>query len=201
MLMVSPQRLERKDDFQQFGFDGAPLDFSTPRVWAALIARPSMEQKAADRLREFRLFAYWPCYLKQANAGGGRRRAIYSPVIPGYIFVAAQAGSPSDPWYVQRLIPGIIGYLRDASGGPGFLTDHDIEIIRNIEGGLNLPPPEATVHSFKVNEKVRFIDDIYSSWSTGKIKSLASENRIVVETKLLGRIVPVTVYPHQIEKM
>lgn len=195
MLMI-PQ-----NQFQQFGFDGEPLDFSTPRVWAALIARPSKEQDAMDRLKEYKLFAYWPCYLKQQNCGSGRRRSIFTPVIPGYIFIAVREGSNQDPWGVVRQTPGVIGYVRNGFGSPALLSDADIEVIRNIEGRLNIPPPAELVHTFKVGDKVHFLDDIYKQWPHGKVKALAEGNRISVEVPLMGRVVPVTVFPHQIEAM
>lgn len=195
MLMVP------RNEFVQFGYDGVPLEFSDPRVWAALTVRPSKEQGAADRLREYKLFSYWPCYLKQQNMGSGRRRPIYSPVMPGYIFIAVRAGSNVNPWHVLTMTPGIIGYVRNGQGAPAFLTNDDIEIIRNIEGGLNLPPPIKVIHKFKVGDKVRFTDDLMGRWPSGKVKSLASNNGISVEVPLLGRLVPITVYPHQIEAM
>lgn len=200
MLMITPKSLI-PNELQQFGFDGVPLDFSAPRVWAALIVRPMLEQKAADRLKEYRLFAYWPCFQKQMNAGGGNRRMIFSPLLPGYIFIAAHAGTKCDPWNVIRQTPGIVGFLRDGFGGPAFLDNDDINVIRVIESGQNIPPPEKQTHRFKVGDKVRFIDDLLGRWPAGKVKALAANNRISVEVPLLGCFVPIEAAAHQIEAM
>lgn len=196
MLMVLKNR------FQQFGFDGQPLDFNEPRAWAALTVRPAKEQAAADRLREYQLFSYWPCYLRHMNIGNGRRRPIFSPVIPGYIFIAVREGTNVNPWHVITVTPGIIGYLRDCHGAPAYLGNDDIEVIRMIESGLNLPPPpDPPKHNFKTGDKVRFLDAIYTNWPVGRIKAIARNDRISVEVPLLGQVVTIEVYPHQIEKM
>ena len=180
------------------------LDYREPRVWVALLVVASKERSAIDWLKLAGVPAYWPNYTRQvpcgsgARNGRGARRAVQCAVIPGYLFMAAKPEA-TDPWDVVHHTPGIHGYLRSASGQPATMGETDIEIIRRIEGGQNLPPASSAVHSFKVGQKVRFSDDLLSQWPVGKIVRLADDGRIVVEVGLLGRTVLITAYPHQIE--
>lgn len=189
------------------GLDGSPIDFTAPRSWVALLTRPSKEQDAADWCKYAHLFAFWPCYSDQVRHGYRRAagRASRSPrmraVIPGYLFVAVKQGSMVSPFAVIGQAPGIIGYMRDPSGHPALLGEADIETIRRIEGGLNLPYDPKTSHKFKPGQKVRFCDDLMGRWPAGTVDRIAPDGRISVDVSLLGRIVPVTVYPHQIEEM
>jgi transcription antitermination factor NusG len=185
---------------------GRGLEFNEPRIWRALTIRPSKEQLVADWLRRARIFAYWPNYTKRvptASRGGGPQRQQHrlSAVIPGYLFMAVGLQSP-DPWPIVDQTPGVIGFVRDERGNAAGLSNEDIDIIRLIEAGLNLPPPARVVHSFKTGDKVRFTDDLMCRWQAGRVTRLADDGRISVDTPgLLGRVVPIWVYPHQIEAM
>ena len=182
------------------------IQYSEPRVWIALLAVPSKERASADWLRRSRVPAYWPNFVKQVAIGSGRsggrgsRRAVPCAIIPGYIFMPVRPHE-MDPWHVVHQTPGLHGYIRDAHGRPATMTNNDVETIRKIEGGLNLPPPEKPVHSFNIGRKVRFADDLMGRWPAGKVSRLADDGRIGVDISLLGRTVMVTVYPHQIEAM
>lgn len=189
------------------GLDGRPMNVTTPRDWAALIARPNREQDAADWLKRFQFFAYWPCYQKDENAGGkrrngfGLRRVRYSSLIPGMIFVATHQGSRVNPWALVGAIPGIISYMHDGAGHPAWLGEEDILTIRRIEGGENKPQDRKTAHKFKIKEKVRFCDDLLGRWPPGTIERLADDGRISIGVPVLGRIVSILAFPHQIEAM
>jgi len=104
---------------------------------------------------------------------------------------------------ISRCLGRIVGALdvvRTYSGGPLRISDEDIRIIRSIEIGLNTPRPVKIVHDFKRGEKVSFIDDLIGRWPPGVIEKLAPDGRIGVEVDLMGRKVPITVLPHQIER-
>ncbi|WP_291854837.1 transcription termination/antitermination NusG family protein [Bradyrhizobium sp.] len=184
----------------------ALLDFHAPRQWRALTVRPTYEQKAADFLKTERQWVYWPCFVDQVHAGGHRRgqcrvrRAVFRAVMPGYLFLAVHPDS-GDPWSCVHATPGITGFVRDGGGHAAALTDRDIDIIRMIEAGLNLPHDPMKAHRHKPGDKVRFVDDTYSRWPPSIVRRLAEDGRIVLETLLLGRIVPILAYPHQIEAM
>lgn len=190
-----------------FALDGSPMSFRTPRVWIALHARGGKEQDAADWLKKARMFAYWPCYAKDSNAGWrGRhglshRRVRYCSLLPGYLFIGAREGATIEPSHLVEQTPGIMGYIRDASGYPMTLGEQDIQTIRRIESGENLPPNPKTAHKFKIKDKVRFCDDLLGRWPHGLVERLADDGRISVGVPLLGRSVSVLAFPHQIEAM
>lgn len=182
--------------------------FKKDRVWYPLVARPSREQDAADWLKRAMLPTYWPCYLKAVNAGRRVRNGFgvcrhrYTALMPGLLFMAVAADrSGRDPWDVVNEAPGLHGFVRDSDKQPMVMFNEDIEIIRLIEAGMNLPLPTKTNHRFKVGDRVRFIDDILGRWPSGKVIGLVNGEGISVEVPMLGRFVAITARAHQIEAM
>lgn len=203
MLMATEKTLQCTQDQEFESRDTIGLDFRAPREWLALIAMASREQKAADRLREMHIRAYWPNYVvSEADcrlpSGRLRRSGRLRAIIPGFIFIAIRAGSNFDLSVVIEETPGLIGYMRDGAGYAACLTELDIKRIREIEADQNTPSPTKHVHTFKVGQRVRF--KLYPSW-IGKILQFYSDGRISVGVSLLGRITPVKGLPHQIEVM
>jgi hypothetical protein len=191
------------------GADGSPMHFTTPREWLALIAKYPKEQESADWLKRERFYAYWPCYLRQVNGGGARSQRLrklgarstpldHPRVSSSWLAPSVQRFQPHG---LVETIPGLISYMRDGAGHPAVLTNDDIETMRRIEAGQNLPPPGRKTHRFKIGDKVRFVDDLMGRWPPGKIGKLADDGRISVDVALLGRVVPIEVEPHQIEMM
>jgi transcription antitermination factor NusG len=182
------------------------LDFRTPRLWLAFIARASCEQKAADRLRECRIRAYWPNYCvteaigRHQGNGHRLRGARLRSIIPGFIFVAVGIGA--EPEFDLHAIvdetPGLLGYMRNGSGEVAQLREADIQQIRKIEGDHNLPPARDHVHNFKMGDKVRFKHA--PAW-VGKVIEFCSDGRLSVGVLLFGRVVPVKGMPHQVERI
>jgi len=119
-------------------------------------------------------------------------------IIPGYVF--ADVDPQRDFEMLLGRIVGALDVVRTYSGGPLRISDEDIRIIRSIEIGLNTSRPVKIVHDFKRGEKVGFIDDLIGRWPPGVIEKLAPDRRIGVELDLMGRKVPITVLPHQIER-
>lgn len=174
------------------------------KAWYAVIIRSSREQDAADGFRREGVLAYWPNYERHVPIARDRnghkgRRMVFSAIIPGFIF--CPTAEANEFWRIIEHVPGVLNMLRGAGGEIATLTNADIEIIRHIEAGLNLPPPVTPVHNFKTGKKVRFIDDLMGRWPPGKIVRLARDGRISVEIYLMGRMVPIVVLPHQIEAM
>ena len=175
-------------------------DFHAPRKWLALTVLSNHAQATADILKLQREWVYWPCFSVRVNAGRGQRRCVFRSVLPGYLFIAVHPDR-GDPWPVVHATPWITGFIHGDGGHAVALAYSDINIIRMIEAGLNLPHDPKTAHRHKPGDKVRFVADIYSRWPPGVVRRLADDGRIVIETLLLGRIVPVLAYPHQIEAM
>jgi hypothetical protein len=184
------------------------FDLAKPHHWWGLLARHPKEQTAADYLKEEGVSVYWPNYPRLSPTGGevnGRpwRKPRLTSVIPGLMFVAdtSMDACVGLSEMVERT-PGLVGFFRNRHGVASALEDIDINIIRNIEAKLNLePPPGALTHTFKVGQKVRFVDDLMHNWPPGRIGKLAKDGRISVDTPLLGRVVPIWVLPFQIEAM
>lgn len=172
--------------------------------WYLITVRPSHEIQAANAFRRSMIRAYWPNYVKLVPVRALRngrltRRNMPVAVIPGYIFSPAGAGE--DFHDLVETIPEVINIVRTHSGDVLIVHQADIEIIRRIEAGLNTPEPlKKAVHSFRMGYKVRFIDDLTGRWPPGKIERLYADGRISIEVPLMGRMVPVTVLPHQIER-
>lgn len=165
-----------------------------------VMVRTSRELDAVDSFRRNRIPAYWPSYeglvpTRQRVNGHPvcRRRRI--GIIPCYIMPEAIPGALG-----LDAIVAAIDYVRTFDGSPLRIHDADIQIIRRIEVGLNTPKPGNAEHAFRVGEKVRFADDLMGRWPPGKIIKLAQEGRIIVEVDMMGRKLPITVFPHQIER-
>lgn len=184
------------------GITGVKIEAPSPQgpPWYLVMIRNAREGDAVDSYRRSNIRAYWPTYeelrpTRHKAKGHPICRKRRMSIIPGYIFPEAVEGALD--------LDGIIGaidYVRKFSGDPLRISDEDIKIIRHIETGLNTPKPESTEHTFKVGEKVRFSDDLIGRWPPGKIIKLAANGRISVEVSLMGRKLPITVFPHQIER-
>ncbi len=187
---------------QKQSTDHQQMDFTTPRKWYALLTIANKEQAAADwiRIRSPGTWIYWPNVSKLNPIGRGSRRLQLVSIIPGYLFMGDHIDA-GDPWPIVHDTPGIRSFVRNSTGHAASLTDDDIEIIRGIEGDQNLPQDPKTAHRHKTGDKVRFASDLYGRWPNGQVSRLAEDGRIVVEVSLLGRMVPVLVYPQQIEAM
>lgn len=167
--------------------------------WYAVIVRSSREQDAADGFRRENVLAYWPNYVKHLATSNNRRRAIFAAIIPGMIF--CPTADQDFFWRAIQRIPYVLNMLRKDGGTPATLTNADIETIRRIESDENEPPSVKPLHNFKTGQKVRFSEGMHCQWPPGKVERLAGDGRISVLVYLMGRMVPISVLPHQIEPM
>lgn len=171
------------------------------RKWYMIAVRPNREQEAADSFRRRNIRAYWPNHqrlqpVRGSGNGRGRRGLSYVAMIPGLIFTPLSTSV--DFWDAIERVEGVTNVVRSDSGHPLLISEADIETVRRIEAGLNLPPPTKVLHSFKIGDRVRFLDDTVNRWPPGKVARLASDGRIGVEVQAMGRVVTVLVFPHQI---
>lgn len=169
-----------------------------------VMARMNRELEAVDSFRRNGLRAYWPNYeelvvVRRVRGDAPTRRLRRVGIIPGYVFT--EIDPARDLTLLLDRVVAALDVVRTFSGTPLVIADADIQIIRKIEVGLNTPRPDKVDHNFKVGEKVRFVDDLMGRWPPGKIIRLARDGRISVDVELMGRKVPVTVLPFQIERM
>ncbi len=152
-------------------------------TWHILLAEPNREKKCADWLLRRKLSVYLPTYTKQARQRGHLTRAKLYACIPGYLFIPEVVATPH--WPTIRDAPGIRSYVRDSNKEPARVSAGHIEVIRQIEAKLNLPPSAKGV-LFKLGQVVRIRNDLYWGWQ-GPITAIESETRICIEVKMLGR--------------
>jgi len=167
--------------------------------WCMLLVTPGKEQHARDSFHRYGVQAYWPNYhsfLRSTLPLRERRRTDCRSVIPGYLFVPAL---PTEMlWDITQRIPGAGHALLNFSGGVATLKEESIDVIRAIEGGMHTLVPGKSLHNFKTGDKVRFVDDLQGRWPPGRISGAVRDGRITVEVRVMGRMVPFQVFPHQI---
>lgn len=168
--------------------------------WLVLLAEPNREIKSAQWLSRRNLWTYAPNYPRMIRTRGkAHRHRLYS-CIPGYLFIPTVVLDTGHGWDYLHQAPGVRGWIKDCHGAPATISKAHVEVIREIEAKLNLPP-EAKGVMFKMGEWVRVIkDDIFWQW-TGPIVEIAREGRIGVEVNLLGRATVVYASASQIERM
>jgi transcription antitermination factor NusG len=168
-----------------------------------VIARLGREYETVDSLRRNAVCAEWPSYEHlEVKRERGTNRLVRKlrrlGVLPGYVFASPRIDVDFE--LMLRRIVGAIDIARTDSGKPLLIAQDDLKIIRRIAIGLNMPLAGRLRHDFKVGHKIRFIDDLVGRWPEGRIERLAPDGRIVAEVELMGRKVPITVLPHQIER-
>ena len=170
--------------------------------WFMVVVRSNYHLDAVDGLRRQGLRAYWPSYekvvaSKRMIAGRHASRSQRFGILP---YVLSPCEPAIDLTALER-VSAIMDIVRTYSGSPLLLRDRDMTIIRRIDVTMNTPKPEATLHNFKTGHKVKFKDDLAGQWPPGLIIKIAKEGRISVEVNMMGRKVPITVFPHQIERI
>jgi hypothetical protein len=167
-----------------------------------ILVQPPQERSARDSLRRRGVGIWWPNYQrietkKDAQTGKRYQRIVRVGVLPGVILSPSSVNSQF--FDALDLAPGVIGVAQKTNGHWLLLTDLDIVLIHKIEHGLNRPPAAKIVHSFKRDDKVRFVDDTYRRLPPGVVMKCARDGHIDVETNFMGCLRTITVLPHQIE--
>jgi transcription antitermination factor NusG len=185
------------------GITGVKIAPPEPATEMCLIlVKPSFEQEARDNLRRHGVGAWWPNYRKEITAkdrqtGKRFKRNVLAGVLPGVILSPARISG--DFFAALDLAPGVINVAQKPNGHWLLLGDVDIVLIHKIEQGLNRPPAAKVVHNFKRGDKVRCIDDVYRRLA-GVVTKCQRNGYIDIEVNMWGRMQPLTVLPHQIEK-
>lgn len=157
--------------------------------WLGMLVDANREQKSADWLEvNAGVFVYLPRFAKKTQCRGSSHRHRLHAVVPGVLFVPEETiNIPRRREVFEHA--HVHGWMRGTSGIPARLTKANIEVIREIEAKLNLPP-EAKGVLFKLGQRVRFVNDLYADFiGIGTIFEIASPSRIGVEVNgLSGRI-------------
>jgi hypothetical protein len=157
--------------------------------WVALRVEPLRERKSADWLERLAgVTVFLPLFPRKVRCFGNRHRQVMYPVVPGLLFV------PTDVWQVDRRedlfdIARVHGYLHHQDGQPHMISKADIDVIREIEGKLNLPPPPGLKGTdFKPGDAVTFVNELWAAmFGDGVVTDVANAARIGVEVqKMFG---------------
>jgi len=169
--------------------------------WLALLVEPNHEERSAKWLIKHEVNIFWPHFVRKIHCRGKAHRAGFQAVMPGLLFV------PTETLLLDRLeemfdyahCRGWICY--QFTKAPGLLSKADIDVIREIEAKLNLPPKNGP--QFKLNQRVRFTNALYAAfWGTGIVFEVASPSRIgVMVEKVIGGPTKVFVPAAEIEAM
>lgn len=178
-----------------------PQDYSGFPWWRVLIVAPNREQKAAEWLKHINVYVYLPLFTRQAHRRGKLHEPQLCAVVPGLLFAPAEIMDIDRRDEILKFAH-VKGFMRTSDGEPAALKKSQIEIIREIEAKLNLPPERKGV-LFKVGQQVRFVNELYAAfWGDGQIFEIASDARIgLYVKKLFGRTTKVYVCKSEIEAM
>lgn len=171
--------------------------------WYALQVEANREERSARWLeRNVRIFPYWPNFPGQVRRRGKLHKSKRRAVMPGLLFVPQEFTDLKrrDEVFEYAHAHGI--RLCRNQGTAIDLGKSEIEIIRQIEAKLNLPP-ECKGVLFKLGDRVQFVNEMYAAfWGTATVFEIASEARIGVEVaKAIGGQTKVYVPASVIEAM
>jgi transcription antitermination factor NusG len=156
--------------------------------WYALLCEAGREFGAFSWIRRLDVIAYVPCFGVQRNTRGRRHRMGLRPMIPGMVFVPGEYQVRPRREELESYAH-IYGCVTGANGAPARIAKSDIEIIRQIEGRLNLPAPVMAPIIIHVGDRVRFTDSLWAArWGIGRVFAVANGGRIGIEVnRLIGR--------------
>lgn len=178
-----------------WGEPAEPIAPSVFPLWGAYHAEPNREQRSADLVEEHgQTVVYWPHYSTQVRCGSRRQRQVFRSVIPGVLFAPKGTfkGSEDPLLGFARLHPVNLGR---------YITAREIEVIREIEGKLNIREAKR-VRGLLVGDRVRFANDVYAAFlGEGEIMTIAPGGRISlkIDGKLFGGKDTITVTAAELE--
>lgn len=189
-----------------------PDEIQYERKWVALLTVPNSEAKAAIHLNKISVLTptvvYWPRYMVQVRVGeivNGRKQRAPRPrsVFVGMMFASIAVGNYADyrPFRDFEATPWLRGYLRNGQGFPRYLSDREMDEVRDLEVRVNAKEAPAPVRKFVIGEHVKIVSDLVKAWPCGKICHIARDGRLDVEIAgLLGRVTVVRgVLPQDVE--
>jgi len=161
-------------------------DYSGFPFWEAFVAEPNKERKVCDFLHEkLGIDLYWPHYTVQLVRRGRVQMPSPRAVLPCVVLAPIEylAGSGRD-----RILDWLhLRPLRLARP----LTKDEIEMLREIEGRLNMRYQRdlAVAGHFEVGQRARFRNDVYAEkLGDVLVTKVASAGRISIKVdgKLFG---------------
>jgi len=176
------------------------VEYSGFPWWHALTVEPNGERKSAELLRKVNVHVYLPLFSKKICRRGSKSGRRECAVMPGLLFV------PAEMMQIRRRDETlkwarIRGFLRAAGGYLAQIRKDQIEIIREIEARLNMPPQMIKKVEFKIGQRVRFLNGVYSAFlGEASVFEVASDHRIGISGPMLfGSAIKIYVPASEIE--
>jgi hypothetical protein len=153
------------------------LDYSGYPDWRVLMTEPAREEKSAHMLQHVNIWPYLPRFSKQCRAARGQRIERQVPVMPMLLFVPAEMLDVPERDAILKWAG-----LRFAKLAR-MLTKIEVEVIREIEGKLNVRFDKKT-YNFQPGQRVRFLNELWAAFlGEGDVIEVASGNRISIKVE------------------
>jgi hypothetical protein len=154
-------------------------------TWLALLVEPNRENLAAERLKKSKIVHYLPRFQQRVLRRGHAHQHVARAVIPGMLFAPV-------PMYDALKAPGLFkfahlrSFLAGTAGSLAHLRLRDIETVRTIEQKLQEPPPRPNGQcSFRVDQPIKFVNNLYADFGEGVVIEVANDRRIRIRVKQL----------------
>lgn len=168
--------------------------------WCALIVQGGREARSAEWFLRRDIAVYLPQFSKKIKRRGATNARRLCSMMPGLLFMPLDELKTINRRDEVFEYAHIYGFMPGTAGQMALLSKAQIEVIRMIEGKLNLPM-EAKGVMFKIGQKVGFLTELYSAYlGDATIFEIAGPGRIGVEVqKLFGRTCKIYVSDSEIE--
>ena len=159
--------------------------------WNVLRTRSRHENVVEEFLVKKRIKAYLP-KIRQIRQWKDRRKAIESPLFPGYVFVKPR----QEEILALSYVPGSCGILMECNR-PGVVQAGEIEAIRILLGAeVSMSVHEGIMPGARVRVLVGPLAGV-----EGELVRVKSQNRLVINSRLLGQAVSVELHANEIAKL
>lgn len=177
------------------------------RHWHIMTCAPNLERQAEERLKQRRFECYLPKRLCKVSYGvrGGphnrkRKRDVIRPIAPGYLFLRFSFDLDQHRRDTLASITGVHNFLR-LGGGYAILTPVEVDRLFNYECSVaNKKLPANSNEALVKGDRVRVIEGPFADIE-GAVNNVDGEDGLSILMAILGRQVPVRLYPEQVEKL
>jgi transcriptional antiterminator RfaH len=151
------------------------------RAWYVCHTRPRQEKRLAHDLHGSRVPFFLPL-VEQRRLGGGRRRAGWAPLFPGYVFLW---GGPEER--LQALKTNRLANLLEVADAAELWDD-----LRHLDRVLRSDLPVTPVERLQAGDRVRVVSGPLAG-VVGTVERWAGRHRLLIRIRFLQRGVTVEV--------
>lgn len=166
--------------------------------WYLVSVRPGTEVAMAIRLLRDRQKAYCPREkVVEKNPSGKGSRVVRRPMYPGYIFVQL---APGEPCWAGLLTYDGVHRLVPSSDRPSRMSEAAMAEIRRV-ARMKAHRKRKGPTLFVIGETVLIKDGPFSDFEGTVVRADDARGRLVVETMIFGREVPIDLELDQVAKL